>query len=59
MSSTSDKLSGKFNQVVGKISGNEEVAAKGRIQEDRGKLKGKLKNVGEAISHKIDDAARK
>ena len=59
MSSITDKLSGKANQAVGRVTGNDKVEAKGEAQESKGKLKDSIKHAGEAISNKIDDAAGK
>jgi uncharacterized protein YjbJ (UPF0337 family) len=58
MSSTSDKLSGKANQIVGKATGNDRVQAKGEAQETKGKLKDKIKHAGDVVSEKIDNAAK-
>jgi uncharacterized protein YjbJ (UPF0337 family) len=57
MSSLSDKVSGKANQTVGKVTGNQKVEAKGKAQESKGKMKDHLKSAGDSISHKIDEAA--
>lgn len=59
MSSTTDKLIGKANQAVGRVTGKDKVEAKGEAQETKGKLKDKIKDAGEAVSNKIDNIAKK
>lgn len=42
MGNTSDKWSGKAKKMAGKISDDKEMEAKGKAQEQVGKIKGKL-----------------
>ena len=53
MSSTSDKISGKSKQVVGKVTDNKELQAKGKVQEAAGKAEGAVKKAGEKLNDKI------
>ena len=39
MSSTSDRMSGKTKQAVGKMTNNKELQLKGKIIETKGKVK--------------------
>lgn len=50
MSSTSDKISGKTKQVVGKITGNEKLEAKGKAEETKGKVKSEIKHAGDKLA---------
>jgi uncharacterized protein YjbJ (UPF0337 family) len=58
MRSTSDNISGKTKQVVGKVIGNKKLQAKGKVQEASGNLKGKLKDAGKKLTDKVDKTAR-
>lgn len=59
MSSMSDKISGKTNQAIGKVTDNDKLKAKGKAQETKGKLKDKLKDAGDTVSKKVDEVAHK
>ena len=52
MSSNADKFKGKTKQAVGKVTDNKKLQAKGKIQE----AKGSLKDTGEKLAGKMDDA---
>ncbi len=56
MKSMSDKLNGKHKQAVGRATDNKKLEAEGKAQEASGKAQGKLKEAGEKITHKVDDA---
>ncbi|MBI5357375.1 CsbD family protein [Candidatus Saccharibacteria bacterium] len=45
MSITSDKISGKAKRVVGSITNNKELEAKGVLEETKGKVKSNLKHT--------------
>ena len=45
MSSTTDKISGKTNQAVGKMTDNKKLQAKGKAQETKGNIKDILQDA--------------
>lgn len=55
MSSTSDKISGKTKQVVGKVTNDKKLEAKGRVEETKGNVKSKIKHMSNKITTGIDD----
>lgn len=55
MSSTSDKISGKIKQSVGKMSNDKKLEAKGRTEETRGKIKSSLDQAVDKITSTIRD----
>ncbi len=54
MSSTSDKISGKTKRVIGDITNNKELEAKGMVEEAKGKAKSDLKRAGDKITNSAD-----
>jgi len=56
MGSMRDKISGKSKQVIGKVTKDKELQARGKMQETAGELKAKFKGMGEDVSNKVDDA---
>ncbi len=54
MGSTSDKISGKADQVIGKATDNKKLQAKGKAKETSGDAKHKLKKTGEKVSNKLN-----
>ena len=50
MSSTTDKISGKAKQAVGKMTDNKEMQAKGKAEEARGKVKSTVKDVSKKLT---------
>jgi uncharacterized protein YjbJ (UPF0337 family) len=44
-----DKVKGKTKQVVGTITGNDKLKAEGEIDELKGKAKGAVENVKQAV----------
>lgn len=56
MNSMSDKLNGKTKQAVGHMTDNKKLETEGKIQEASGKAQDKLKDAGEKITRKMDDA---
>ncbi|HEY4963641.1 MAG TPA: CsbD family protein [Candidatus Saccharimonadales bacterium] len=50
MSSTSDKISGKTKQAVGKMTDNKKLEAKGKVEETKGEMKSKIKHVGDKLA---------
>jgi len=66
MESTKDKLVGGVKETVGKVTGNEKLELKGKIQTKKGELEGKAMDIGdhadsikEVIAGNIDDAIDK
>ncbi len=55
MAMNSDKMSGKFKQAVGKMTGDTSLQNEGRAQETAGNLKGKVQDAGRKLSDKADD----
>jgi uncharacterized protein YjbJ (UPF0337 family) len=53
MSNTSDKVSGKAKQVIGKATNNKKLEAKGKVQETSGNVKSKLKDAGKKLNSKL------
>lgn len=53
MSATSDKMTGKAKQTVGKMTNNKELEVKGKIQETSGKAQEATKHIGDKLSEKI------
>jgi uncharacterized protein YjbJ (UPF0337 family) len=56
MKSMSDKLNGKHKQAVGHITDNKKLETEGKAQEASGKAQDKLKDAGEKITQKVDNA---
>jgi uncharacterized protein YjbJ (UPF0337 family) len=50
MSSTSDKVSGKTKQAVGKLTHNQTLQAKGKAEEARGVIKKSIIDAGKKLS---------
>jgi uncharacterized protein YjbJ (UPF0337 family) len=59
MSGTTDKISGKTKQVVGKATDNEKLQAEGKAQEVKGNVKQTIKTTGEKVADKVDHSAQK
>ncbi len=49
MSSTSDRISGKSKQVVGKVTNNKRLEVKGKVQETKGVVKNKINHLGDNL----------
>lgn len=58
MNSKADKFSGKTKQVVGKVTDNKKLQAEGKAQEASGKAQDKLKDAGEKVTEKVDEAVK-
>ncbi|MCZ7850393.1 CsbD family protein [Agrobacterium salinitolerans] len=61
MGSTSDKISGKANEVAGKVkksvgeaTGNDELRAKGAAQETKGKVQSSVGKAKDAVKGAVD-----
>ncbi|MGV2166451.1 CsbD family protein [Agrobacterium sp. 16-172Ci] len=61
MGSTSDKISGKANEVAGKVkksvgeaTGNNELRAKGAAQETKGKVQTSVGKAKDAVKGAVD-----
>ena len=50
MSSTTDKISGKTKQAVGKVTNDKKLQAKGKAEEVKGKIKSTLKKVSKKLT---------
>lgn len=58
MNSKADKFSGKTKQAVGKATDNKKLQAKGKAQEASGKAQDKIKDAGEKVTKKVDEAIK-
>ncbi len=47
-----DKAKGKIKQVAGAVTGDEKLKAKGEVDELKGKVKGAVEDVKQAIKKK-------
>ena len=60
---TTDKIAGEIKEAAGKITGNEQLERKGKIQSSKADLKIKVNDVKEdianAINHAFDKKGRK
>ena len=59
MSEYTDKISGKFKQVVGVITGDDQRRKEGVKDEHKGEVKGKVNDVADSLKDKIDDVREK
>jgi uncharacterized protein YjbJ (UPF0337 family) len=59
MSSTTDKISGKTKQVVGKATNNKEMEIEGQSEQTKGDIKSAVKSVKDNFATKVDDIAQK
>ncbi len=50
-----DKFKGEATEAVGKVTGNEELELKGKIQSAKADLKKKAADIKEDITEKIND----
>ena len=50
-----DKVIGKTNEGIGKVTGNEETELKGKLQYQKADVKQKVNNIKEKIVEKIND----
>lgn len=54
MKSTSDKTKGKAKQVIGNLTDNKELKARGKVQEAKGDMEAGMKHMGDKIARKLD-----
>jgi uncharacterized protein YjbJ (UPF0337 family) len=54
-----DKIIGESKEAAGKVTGNEELELKGKIQSSKSDVKEKAGEVKESIAEKINDAIDK
>jgi len=54
-----DKIIGEVKEAAGKVTGNEELELKGKIQSSKSDIKGKAGKVKEGIAEKINDVIDK
>jgi len=50
-----DKVVGEIKEAVGKVTGNEELELKGKIQSSKSALGDKVEEIKEGIAGKIND----
>jgi len=55
--STKDKLVGGVKETVGKVTSNEELELKGKVQSKKGDLEGKATEVGDKAESLKEDIA--
>ncbi|WP_268912134.1 CsbD family protein [Lentilactobacillus sp. SPB1-3] len=55
LDSKSDQVKGKIKEGTGKVTGNEELELKGKLQNAAGKAKDKLEDAKEKASKKAND----
>jgi uncharacterized protein YjbJ (UPF0337 family) len=54
-----DKIMGETKEAAGKVTGNEELELKGKIQSSKSDIKEKAGEVKEGIAENIDDVVDK
>ena len=54
-----DKIIGELKETVGKVTGNEELELKGKIQSSKSEIKEKAGEIKEGIAEKINDVLDK
>jgi len=54
-----DKIVGEVKEAAGKVTGNEELELKGKIQSSKSDIKEKAGEVKEGITEKINDVIDK
>ena len=63
LANTKDKVVGEIKEAAGKITGNEQLEMKGKIQSSKAELKSKLEDVrnglAKTINHAVDKKARR
>ncbi|SHJ19952.1 CsbD family protein [Parasporobacterium paucivorans] len=55
MADSKEKIIGEVKEAVGKVTGNEELELKGKIQSSKSDLKEKVGDIKEGIAEKIND----
>lgn len=62
---TKNKFTGKFKEAAGKVTGNEQLELKGKIQSSKADLKknlsvkAKIEDIKEGIAEKVNDSIDK
>ncbi len=59
MAFDSDKLSGKLNQGVGSVTGDDKLKHEGKLQEVAGKAKETVQDAGRKLTDKVDELVDK
>ena len=59
MSGLSDKLEGSAKEAVGKVTGDEKLEAKGKLEQITGNLKDKAEEIGDQVGKKVNDVLDK
>ena len=55
--STKDKLVGGVKETIGKVTSNEELELKGKLQSKKGDLEGKATDAGDKVAEIKEDIA--
>lgn len=59
MSGLGDKLTGSIKETTGKLTGNEELEAKGKVEQIVGNLKERAEDVKDAVGEQVNDVLDK
>ena len=59
MSGLGDKITGTAKEVAGKVTGDEELEAKGNVEQIVGNLKDKAEEVKDAVGEKVNEVLDK
>ncbi len=59
MSGLGDKLEGSAKEAVGKVTGDEKLEAKGKLEQITGNLKDKAEEIGDQVGKKVNDVLDK
>ncbi len=59
MSTTLDKISGKTQQQVGKMTGNKKLQFKGKAKETKAKIKSTMNDTGKKIDQLVPRIGQK
>lgn len=51
-----DKVKGSVKQMAGKVTGNKELEAEGKLDEMRGNIKDRIEDAKDAATDKVNDA---
>ena len=59
MSGLGDKIEGSAKEAVGKVTGDEKLEAKGKLEQITGNLKDKAEEIGDQVGKKVNDVLDK
>ena len=54
MGEITDKVKGKIKQAAGTVTGNEKLKREGKLDEAKGKLKGDVEDVKDAVKNAVE-----